>query len=55
MPLPTFCQNGAREFSKIDEKTGGGLLKIFREGEGVAKKFSFMPPPTFIALVTPLI
>ena len=37
---PHFCQDGARDFLKIDEKVGGewGKLHIFRELEGVAKK-----------------
>ena len=55
---PIFCQDGARGFFKIDENRIGGWREeqqqIFRKAEGVANKFSVMPP-SFITLVKPLI
>ena len=52
--VPTFCQDGAQDFYKINEKLIGiGLVAILRKAEGTAIKFSFMPP-TFITMAAPL-
>ena len=40
---PHFCQDGARDFLKID-RCGEGQWQIFREVEGVTKRLSLMPP-----------
>ena len=41
---PYFCQDGASDFLRIDEKIDGeGVVAIFREVEGVAKIFIYAP------------
>ena len=41
---PYFCQDGASDFLRIEEKIDGeGVVAIFREVEGVAKIFIYAP------------
>ena len=54
--LSIFCQDGAWDFFKIDEKIGAeGVVANSREVEGVTHKFLFMPPLTFTTLATLLL
>ena len=41
---PTVCQDGARDFFKIDEKIGGeGVVANLKSNGGRGQKFSLMP------------
>ena len=44
-PPPHFCQDGAQDFLKINEKIGGaGVVANLQRSGGCGEAFSFMPP-----------
>jgi len=50
-----FCQNGARDFFKIDEKLGRGrwVLANLQRSKGHGQRNFHLWPPAFLALATP--